>query len=50
MKKVLEWIVLVWTVLIIPTIFDLNAAEMFFAVLYIGLIVGILIDNLRKNK
>lgn len=50
MKKTLEWIVLVWTVLALPS--ALTASEdfssAFFVLVYMGLIVGLMIHDLRQ--
>jgi len=47
MKKVLRWILLVWTVLAIPYIEAVDGTTFFFSLVYTGLIIGLMISDLR---
>jgi hypothetical protein len=50
MKTVLRWIVLVWTVLTIPyTLGGEDFATIFFALIYVGLVIGLMIDDLKEK-
>jgi len=51
MKKTLRWILLVWTIVTIPYVFDVSDfATFFFGLLYAGLILGLTISDLRNEK
>ena len=50
MTKVLRWIVLVWAVLAIPYGITEDFATTFFGLLFMGLIIGLMIHDIRKNK
>lgn len=50
MIKVLRWIVLVWTVIAIPYLFNTDGITIFFSLLYVGLIIGLMIRDLRGKK
>ena len=47
MKKVLYWIVLIWTILAIPYVDFSTFTMAFFGLLYIGLIIGLMISDIR---
>jgi len=51
MKKTLAWIVLVWTILAIPYTLTapLELDEGFFALIYTGLIIGMMISDIREH-
>lgn len=50
MKKTLRWILLVWTVLTIPYVFSgMDFASAFFALLYVGLIIGLTVSDLQNK-
>ncbi len=52
MKNVLRWIILIWSIITIPyalfTELDLYTA--FFQLLYTGLVVGLMISDLKEKK
>ena len=51
MKKTLRWILLLWTIFAIPYAFDaVDFATFFFGLLYAGLIIGLMIHDLRNEK
>jgi len=50
MKTVMRWIVLVWCVVTIPYLFDTDFATAFFSLLFVGLIIGLMISDLREKK
>lgn len=50
MKKVLRWIVLVWSVLTIPYLLEGDSDVVFFSLVFVGLIVGLTISDLRAEK
>jgi len=50
MKKVIRWILLVWAILTIPYTLDVpTAEEFFFGLLFLGLIIGLMISDLREE-
>ena len=51
MKKVLRWIILIWSIIAIPYIPDTgDFTTGFFSLLYMGLIIGVMIHDLREKK
>jgi hypothetical protein len=51
MKKVIRWIILVWCILAIPYTFEASDVQtFFFEVLFLGLISGLMISDLREEK
>lgn len=50
MKKVIKWIVLIWSVIAIPYIDTTDFATFFFGLLFLGLIIGLMISDLREKK
>jgi len=51
MKKVIKWIVLVWSVFSIPYTFQVvDTFEFFFGLLYSGLIIGLIISDLMEEE
>ncbi len=46
--KVIKWIVLIWSVCAIPYAFVEDSITTFFGLLYLGLIIGLMIMDLRK--
>jgi len=51
MKKTLTWIILVWSVLSIPYTLDVSTFyEFFFALLYVGLIIYLMISDLKEME
>lgn len=49
MKRVLKWIVLCWTIITIPYVFVGDPVEIFGALLYAGLIIGLIISDLKEG-
>ena len=49
MIKVLRWILLVWTVIAIPYLFEGETSNVFFSLVFVGLIIGLMIHDLRKG-
>jgi len=50
MIKVLKWIILVWTIITIPYVFEISDYyEIFFELLYVGLIIGLMINDLKRK-
>ena len=52
MKKVLRWIVIVWTVIALPYIlFETpDLIELFFGLVYSAIILGLMVSDLREEK
>ena len=51
MKKVIRWIVLVWSILAIPYAFQvIDVFEWFFGLLYSSLIIGLMISDLKEEE
>ena len=49
MIKVLRWIILIWSIIAIPYSFGgTDGVTVFFGLLYVGLIIGLMIHDLRK--
>jgi len=48
MIKVISWIVIVWSVIAVPYIFSEDMVANFFAFVYLGLILAVAINNVRK--
>lgn len=51
MKRTLKWIVLVWTFLSLPYLLfaTYNPYDEFFGLVYAGLVIGLMIDDLKKE-
>ena len=52
MEKTISWIILIWTIGIMPYVVEeaLTFAEFFFGVLYLSLIIWLSIKNIRKPE
>jgi len=50
MKKTIRWMVLVWTVLTVPYYNDPDIAVVFLGLLYAGLVIGLMISDLREKN
>ena len=50
MIKVIRWIVLIWTILVIPYLFDGDFPTVFFSLVYAALIIGLMIKDLKNEK
>lgn len=48
MKKVLRWIILIWSIIAIPYTLGSETDIVFYGLLYLGLIIGLMISDLRK--
>lgn len=49
-KKVIRWIVLIWSVLAIPYGLDADIVTVFLGLLYMGLVIGLMISDLKESK
>lgn len=51
MKRTLKWILLVWTVISLPYFLfsTYNPYTIFFGLVYAGLIIGLMVDDLKKG-
>jgi len=51
MKKVLTWIILIWTVLAVPYVFEAqDVYSLFGGALYLGLIIYLTISDLKEAE
>ena len=50
MVNVIRWIVLILTIMTIPALFVEDLTATFYLLLYVGLIIGLMVYDLKKDK